>query len=65
MSADIINLRQARKQKARALAEVKASENRARSGRSKMERQLADKTTGLEARKLDGHRRSSTDHSDD
>lgn len=65
MPADIINLRQARKQKARSMADIKASENRAKSGRSKSERQIANKLVGLEARKLDGHRRGPFDHGDD
>ena len=38
MAADVINLRQARKQKARAEKEQKASENRAQFGRSKHEK---------------------------
>lgn len=38
MAADIINLRQARKQKARAEKDVKATENRAQFGRSKHEK---------------------------
>ena len=38
MSADVVNLRQARKQKARADKEQAAAENRARFGRSKHEK---------------------------
>jgi predicted secreted protein len=38
MAADVINLRQARKQKARAEKDVKAAENRAQFGRSRHEK---------------------------
>lgn len=38
--ADVINLRQARKQKARAEKDLKAAENRAQFGRSKHEKTL-------------------------
>lgn len=38
MSADVINLRQARKQKARAEKDQQAAENRAQYGRSKHEK---------------------------
>ena len=40
MAADVINLRQARKQKARAEKDVKAAENRAKFGRSKHEKSV-------------------------
>lgn len=40
MSADVVNLRQARKQKARADKEQAATENRARFGRSKQEKSV-------------------------
>ncbi|TPL95565.1 DUF4169 family protein [Mesorhizobium sp. B2-3-12] len=55
--ADIVNLRQARKQKARAGKEQTASENRTLHGRTKAEKQrdrlIADKS----ARFVAGHRR--------
>jgi hypothetical protein len=38
MAAEVINLRQARKQKARAEKDLKAAENRAQFGRSKHEK---------------------------
>lgn len=38
MAADVINLRQVRKQKARSEKDVKAAENRAQFGRSKHEK---------------------------
>lgn len=40
MSADVINLRQARKQKARSEKDLKAAENRAQFGRSKHEKSV-------------------------
>mgnify|MGYP001088320707 FL=1 len=56
--AEIVNLRQARKQKARSEKERIAAENRAIHGRSKSEREreslLESKATTL----LDAHRRS-------
>lgn len=58
MTADIINLRQARKRKARRGAERRAEENRARHGRDKatraedaFERRRADQD--LDGKKLD------------
>lgn len=59
--AEIVNLRQARKKKARAEKERVAEQNRVTHGRSKAERQhaqtLAQKSTAF----LEGHRR---DHGD-
>ncbi|GGH27336.1 hypothetical protein GCM10007036_35770 [Alsobacter metallidurans] len=54
--AEIINLRRARKTKARAQADAKADENRARFGRPKAERTLTAKIDDLAARRLEGHR---------
>lgn len=58
--ADIVNLRTARKQKARAGRELKAAENRAVHGRRKAdllaERKIADRATA----NLDGHRLNAT-----
>jgi hypothetical protein len=54
--AEIVNLRQARKQKARAAKEQAADRNRALQGRSKAERQR-DRQAAESARAfLDGHR---------
>lgn len=55
--ADIVNLRQFRKQDARAKAAKAADENRARFGRGKADkvRERAEKASA--ARLLDGHRR--------
>jgi hypothetical protein len=57
MTADIINLRKARKDKARAEKEKRASENRARFGRPKHEREEADANEALRLSRLDRHRR--------
>ncbi|WP_289034286.1 DUF4169 family protein [uncultured Roseibium sp.] len=58
MSADIVNLRQARKKKARSDREKQAAENRTTFGRSKAEKQLSQKTETLTSARLDGHQRS-------
>jgi hypothetical protein len=55
--AEIVNLRQARKRKARSDREAKAAENRIAFGRTKAERELSDAKTTLEARRLDSHKR--------
>lgn len=52
--ADVINLRQARKQQARAEKEKIAAENRAKHGRSKADRRHDAAKKVLELRKLDG-----------
>ncbi|MTH96739.1 DUF4169 family protein [Roseibium sp. RKSG952] len=51
MSAEIINLRQTRKRKARADKDKQAEKNRLKFGRTKAERQLED----AERAKLEGH----------
>lgn len=58
---DIINLRRARKQKARAEAELNAAARRLQFGRAKAERhaELAEKRKHEAA--LDGHRRQGED----
>ncbi len=56
MSADIINLRRARKAKARAKAQAAAVEDRAKHGRPKVEREKSEKVTSLAERRLDAHR---------
>ena len=57
MPADIINLRRARKAKARSEKDRQAEENRARHGQSKATRQLLRGQDEIETRRLDGHRR--------
>ncbi len=54
--ADIVNLRQARKRKARADKEAQAQANRVAFGRTKEERRLGEARKDLEARRLEGHR---------
>jgi hypothetical protein len=55
MSADIVNLRQARKHKARAAKEQQAAENRVRHGRTKAEKETLRRESELERVRLDGH----------
>jgi hypothetical protein len=56
MNADIINLRQARKKKARIHAEKSAADNRVRFGLTKAERAAAKTAKDDTKRGLDGHR---------
>ena len=53
---EIVNLRRARKQAARRLAEETAAANRLRHGRSKAERELEAARDAKAGRELDGHR---------
>ncbi|MDJ1158584.1 DUF4169 family protein [Chelatococcus sp. SYSU_G07232] len=53
---EIVNLRQARKAKARASKEAQAEENRLRFGRPKAERAAAEANDTLAMRRLEGHR---------
>jgi hypothetical protein len=55
--AEIINLRKARKAKARADKDAEAAENRAKFGRPKEERSQSEAAKDLLDRKLDAHRR--------
>lgn len=55
--SEIVNLRQARKAKARAAAADQAAENRVRFGASKSERMQNAASQSLERRRLEGHRR--------
>lgn len=64
MTADIVNLRKARKARDRAEKDAKASENRIRFGRSKADRQAGDAQSRLEAVRLEGHRLTRTDGAD-
>ena len=54
--SEIVNLRLARKRKARAEAEREAAERRVRFGRSKAELGAEGERRAREARALDGHR---------
>jgi hypothetical protein len=55
--AEIVNLRQARKGKARAEREAAAAANRQKFGRSKAERAAEAARAKLEAERLAGHKR--------
>ena len=59
--AEIINLRKARKKKARAEKEAEAAENRAKFGRPKQEQSQTEAAKDLLDRKLDAHRREDGD----
>lgn len=59
--ADIVNLRQARKHKARAAAETEAAANRALSGRTKGEKRRDALETQQAQAKLDGAKRNRDD----
>lgn len=54
MSAEIVNLRQARKAKARAERQAKADANRRKHGRTKAERAAEDDARKRAERRLDG-----------
>ncbi|EIM27996.1 DUF4169 family protein [Microvirga lotononidis] len=55
--AEIINLRQARKKKARTEKEVRATENRIAFGRTKAEKNLSRAEQDLAQSRLDQHKR--------
>ena len=55
--AEIVNLRQARKQKARAEKEARATENRVSFGRTKAEKKLSQAEQDLAKSRLDSHQR--------
>jgi hypothetical protein len=57
MTADIVNLRQRRKTKARAESDKLAAENRAKFGRNKADKQRNAEVAKLEAKRLDAHKR--------
>jgi Domain of unknown function (DUF4169) len=58
MSADIVNLRKARKAKARATKEETAQENRVRFGLTKAERERQQSAKDKIERELDGAKRA-------
>ena len=55
--AEIINLRHARKQKARADKAIQAEQNRITFGRTKAEKQLTAAEKALADKRIDGHKR--------
>lgn len=59
--AEVVNLRLARKAKARAGREADAAANRAAHGRPKAERDLAEARAELEIRRVEAHRLIETD----
>ncbi|MDP3255928.1 MAG: DUF4169 family protein [Bosea sp. (in: a-proteobacteria)] len=59
--AEIVNLRRARKQRARQEAEEQAQQNRIAFGRTKAERSLSEAERDKVVRTLDGHRLGSSD----
>lgn len=61
MSAEIINLRQVRKQHERERKAAEAEENRIRFGRTKAERTLAETARTRAEQTLDGHLRTDPD----
>ena len=61
--AEIVNLRRARKNKARAAAETEAASNRLVHGRTKADRNKTEAEQKAVDRKLDGHKRG--DRNDD
>lgn len=65
MPADIINLRQARKQKARSAKDRAASENRQKFGRTKAQRRLEEANKVSEKAKLDGSFRQRPEQKDE
>ncbi len=67
MSANVINLRQVRKQRERAARRKQADENREEHGRTKTEREQTARDAATKARRFDGHwlDRPGLDTSDD
>jgi hypothetical protein len=57
MTAEIINLRQARKRRARNAAAAEATEQRIRFGRTRGEREQDEQSAAKALRLIDGHRR--------
>ncbi|WP_108397412.1 DUF4169 family protein [Devosia submarina] len=55
--ADIVNLRTARKRKARDAKNAQAAENRAKFGRTKAEKDLEKAKAALEVRRIEAHKR--------
>jgi hypothetical protein len=56
MSGDVVNLRLARKRKAREEAEAAATANRTKFGRTKQEKQLTGAIRTIEAQRIEGKR---------
>lgn len=65
MTADVVNLRQARKTKTRAVHAAEGDANRAKHGRTRHERELVTREAEIVARRLDGHRLAEANGRDD
>ena len=65
MQAKVINLRRARKGKARDADHRQADANAARHGQPKAQRLLGAARKDLDQRRLDGHQRDDADQPDD
>jgi len=63
--ADIVNLNQVRKAKARDDRQQQAKDNRAKFGRSKADKDVVHRLETKADRALEGHRRERADNSDD
>ena len=61
MTGDVVNLRRARKAKARSLVEATAAENRSRFGKTKSLRVFEAATKALDERRFEAHRREAVD----
>ncbi len=61
MTADIVNLRKARKARDRSAQKKRAEENRVKFGRTKAEREHAEADQAIQLRRLDGHVRDGDD----
>lgn len=61
MSAEIVNLRKARKARDRVAKEKRAEENRQKFGRTKAERERGEAEGAIAVRRLDAHRREVDD----
>lgn len=55
--ADTVNLRQARKRKARDEKDAKAAQNRVAFGRTKTERGVSDAKNAIDIKRIDSHKR--------
>lgn len=62
--AEVVNLRKARKAKARADKDAQAAENRIKFGRSKTERVMDEVRERLAQRQLEAHRLEKSDESE-
>jgi hypothetical protein len=61
MTAEIVNLRKARKARDRVEKEKRAEENRVKYGRTKAERERLEANKEITVRRLDAHKRGSGD----